>query len=386
MGHVLVVVLALVACKKSETSGTTGSDGVAPAKLPPPKKIDGPSVGPVVTNSVTFVTPKAAAWWGEMNFACYRAVMSLSGTKTPGEAFEKLSPTVVPAMTAGGIDLGRDLAAIGGYDCGGSPCMYVAANLAHPEKMGEVLKILAPGTPPKDLGKGHYQLETPGANGPRTIHIRVVPIQWAGDLPTDKWSQESGKATHVVFIGGIDGKNADLDPLASLADQATGLAKVKDTEAVLADTHGRCIIGAVGPRDFLPGFKIEKARFAVGAPETAEADALMKLMGSKRSMDVQVELALSPAPTATDVEGWITMGKMYLGNMGESVRGQFAGQGGLMDIYFDMITIIGTKAFRHDLKGNAVRVSWRTDRVPQADLSDLERRLEAAVGPGGLTP
>ncbi len=389
MGHVLVLVLALVACKKSETSATTGSggsDGVAPLKRPPAKKIDGPSVSPVVTNSVTFVAPKNAAWWGEMNFACYRAVMSLTGTKQAGEAFEKLSPNVIPAMAAGGIDLGRDLAAVGGYDCNGSPCMYVAATLDHPEKMGEVLRILVPGSPPKDLGKGHYQLETPGVNGPRTIHIRVVPIQWAGDLPEDRWSQESGKATYVVFIGGIDGKNADLDPLVSLGDGATGFAKVKEIETVLADTHGRCIIGAVGPRDFLPGFKIEKARFAVGAPETAEADPLMKLMGSKRSMDVQVELALSPAPTATDVDGWISMGKMYLGGLGDNVRSQFAGQGGLMDVYFDMLSLLGTKAFRHDIKGNAVRFSWRTDRVPAADLTELERRLQAAVGPGGLTP
>jgi len=384
MGHVLVgFALALVACKKSET--VVDKDGVAPAKLPAPKKIDGPSVSPVVTNSVTFVAPKDSAWWGEMNFACYRAVMSLSGTKTPGEAFEKLSPNVVPAMTAMGLDLGRDLAAIGGYDCGGSPCMYVAANLAHPEKMSEMLKILSPGSPPKDLGKGHFSLETAGVNGPRTIHVRLLPIQW-GEVPDDRWSQEAGKANYVVFIGGIDGKNADLDPVVTLADAATGLAKVKDTEAVLADTRGRCIIGAVGPRDFLPGFKIEKARFAIGAPETAEADPMMKMMNSKRSMDVQVDLALSPAPTSTDVDGWISMGKMYIGNMADGVRSQFAGQGGLMDVYFDMLTVIGTKAFRHDIKGNAVRFSWRTDRVPQADLTDLERRLEAAVGPGGLAP
>ncbi len=389
MGHVLVVALVLVGCKKSETSVTTGSagsNGIAPAKAPPTKKFDGPSVSPVVTNSVTFVAPKGATWWGEMNFACYRAVMSLSGTAKAGEAFEKLSPNVIPAMAAGGIDLGRDLAAVGGFDCGGSPCMYVAANIAHPEKMGEVLKILAPASPPKDLGKGHYQLETPGANGPRTIHVRVVPIQWEGDLPDDRWSQESGKATHVVFIGGIDGKNVDLDPLVSLTDGATGFAMVKETEAVLSDTHGRFIIGAVGARDFLPGFRIDKARFAVGAPGTDTPDALMKLMSSHRSMDVQVELALSPAPSATDVDGWIAMAKGYIGNMAAGMRTQFAGQGGLMDVYFDMLTLLGTKSFRHDLKGNAVRFSWRSDRVPAGDLTDLEHRLEAAVGPGGLTP
>ncbi len=377
MRSLLLVALVVVGCKSRDREPGPGS---AVTKLPPVKKIDGPSVTPILTSSVTFVAPKAGGWWGELNFACYRAVMGLTGTKRPGEAFEKLSPNVVPAMDAAGIDLGRDLAAIGAFDCGGSPCFYVAAHLEHPEKMGEVLSILIPASPAKDLGKGHYQLDTPGTNGPRTIHVRVVPIQWGPELPGDRWSQEAGKATYVVFIGGIDGKNVDLDPLASIADAPTGLAKVTDAEAIVADAHGRCILGAVGAREFQPGFKLDKARFAVVAPEGAANDALMTMMSSRRTLDVEVDLALSPAPTASDAAGWIAQGKLFLGGIGDNIRSQFAGQGALMDIYFDMLTMIGTKAFRHEIKGNALRLSWRTDRIPSADLSDLERRLEAVMG------
>lgn len=374
MRCLLLVALVLAGCKSKD------SEPAAVAKLPAVKNIDGPSITPILTNGVTFLAPKTASWWGELNFACYRAVIGLTGTKRPGEAFEKLSPNVVPAMEAAGIDLGRDLSAIGAFDCGGSPCFYIAAHLEHPEKMGEVLKILIPATPPKDLGKGHYQLETPGANGPRTIHVRVVPIQWGPELPDDRWSQEAGKATYVIFIGGIDGKYVDLDPLASIADAQTALVTVKDAEATIADSHGRCMLGAVGPREFQPGFKLERARFAVVAAEGAISDALMSMMSSRRTLDVEVDLALSPAPTPADADGWIAQGKLFLGGIGDNVRAQFAGQGALMDIYFEILTMIGTKAFRHEIKGNALRFSWRTDRIPSADLVDLERRLQAAMG------
>ena len=373
----MVAVLAVAGCKNKDQAPAGGT--AEKSAVTPPKKIDGPSVSPVITSGVTFVAPKDAAWWGEMNFACYRAVMSMSGTKRAGEAFEQLSPNVKPAMDAAGIDLGRDLAGVGAFDCNGSPCIYVAAHLDHPEKLGEVLKALVPGAPPKDLGKGHYQIETVGVAGPRTVHVRIVPIQWGTNTPDDAWSQEAARATHIVFLGGIDGSNKDLDPMAGLADAQLALAKVKEAEGVVADAHGRCMLGLVGKRAFQPGFQLEHARFAVAAPE-GNGDALMGLMGSKRTLDVQVELTLTPAPSAVDADGWIAQGKLFLAGIGESVRGQFAGQGGLMDVYFDMLTLIGTKAFRHELKDNSLRFSWRTDRVPASDLKDLERRLEAAMG------
>lgn len=382
----IVAALALAACKgKSQdavpSAGSAAGSAVsaeAPRAHAPMAKIEGPSVSPVVTRAVTFVTPKDAAWWGELNFACYRAVIGLSGTSRPGDAFEKLSPNVVPAMSAGGIDLGRDLAGIGAFDCSGSPCFYVAAHLDHPEKMAEVLRLLVPASQPKDLGKGHYQLATPGVSGPRTINVRVVPIQWGEDLPVDPWSQQAARATHVVFIGGIDGKNVDQDPLTHLADAPTAAAYVKDAEAVLEDASGRCLIGVVGSREFQPGFRLQQARFALAAPE-GHREPLMQLLGSTRTVDVEVELALAPAPKPADVERWISMGRGYASGLGAQLRGQFAGQGAMMDVYFDMVTLLATTGFRHEIAGDALHLSWRTDRVPKADLDDLERRLEAAV-------
>src|SRR5262245_31696040 len=136
------VFLAIVvgsACSKQESKPPPVKAEAAP------KKIEGPSVTPVTTASVAFVVPKDSKFWGEMSFACYRAARSLTGTRTAGGAFERMSPTVPEAMAAGGIDLGRDMQAMGGFECGGSPCLYVAATLAKPEAMGKVLEKLLPG-------------------------------------------------------------------------------------------------------------------------------------------------------------------------------------------------------------------------------------------------
>lgn len=385
---VAALAFALAACGKKQDKPGAGSAAAAAAVTPaaeaPPKpKIDGPAVAPVVTKSIAFVVPKQLSFWGELSFPCYRAVMSLTGTRTPGEAFENLSPLVKPAMAAAGIDLGRDMAAIGGFECNGSPCFYVAAALAQPEKMGDVLKALLPASTPKDHGKGHYSVDTPGTSGTRTIHVRVVPIQWPAKLPADAWSQEAAKATHVVFIGGVDGKNADVDPLTLLADAPTALAHVQDAEGVLADPNGRCLVGRVGPRDFQPGYKLDAARVGLAAPAAGAGrpDPLMTMIGSQRTLDLQVELVLSPAPKPADVSGWIAAGRQWASNIATPIRAQFAGAP-MVDVMFDMLVLLGERGFRHEVKGNALRFSWRTDRVPRGDLDALEARLQAVMGTG----
>jgi len=384
----VVAALALAACGKQQdkpgagsATGSAASASAVPAEPAPPRpKIDGPAVAPAITRSIAFVVPKDTSFWGELNFACYRAVMSLTGTRTAGEAFENLSPTVPAAMRAGGIDLGRDLAAIGGFDCGGSPCFYVAASLQQPEKMGEVLKTLLPGTPPQDHGKGHYSIDTQGTRGTRTIHVRVVPIRWPATLPSDPWSKQAAAATHVVFIGGVDGKNVDLDPLTALADPATALAHVKEAEAVLPDANGRCLLGLVGPRDFQPGYKLDRARFALAAP-SGKGDPLMSMLGSQRTLDLEVELALTPAPRPADAARWIAAGRQWMSGIAAPMRAQFAGNP-MLDVYFDMISLLGERGFRHDIAAQALRFSWRTDRVPGKDLAALEARFEAVMGTG----
>ncbi|HEY4183171.1 MAG TPA: hypothetical protein VGM90_40385 [Kofleriaceae bacterium] len=377
--------LVVAACDKKPAgtngtgSGTTGPGASPTAPVTPPKNADAGSIAPVITNSVAFVVPKAAAWWGEFNFACYRGVMALSGgdgVAASADAFNKVSPTVPAAMAAADIDIGRDFQAIGGFDCGGGePCFYIAAHLAHPEKVKDMFPILLPGVTPKDLGKGHYQVEVPGAAAPRTINLYVLPVQWTTKAPSDPYSQQNQTATHVIFIAGISGVNKDVDVPSMLADATAGTAAVKDIESVLTDSHNRCVLGQTGARDFQPGFKLTKARFAMGVPAAAEADPLMNLVGLKKTLDVQVDLALDPAPKEKDVQGWIADGKAWLGNIGSGVRANFAGQDAMMDVYFDMLSLIGERAFKHEVKGNTLRLSWRTDRIPESDLTALETKL-----------
>jgi hypothetical protein len=64
------------------------------------------------------------------------------------------------------------------------------------------------------------------------------------------------------------------------------------------------------------------------------------------------------------------------------VRAQFASHGAIVDVMFDMAALLGERGFRHTIKGNALAMSWRTDRVPASDLTAIETRLQAVVGPG----
>lgn len=388
MCRAMVFSLCLFACKGKERppSEATSQSPTTPTSTPPKAKPEGPSITPTISNSVTFVVPKSAGWWGEFQFACYRAVMSLTGKSSPGEAFERISPTVPEAMRAGGIDLGRDLAGMGMFECGGSPCIYIAAALEHPEKMKDMLDRLIPGVTATTVAPDHYTLgtaSTVNASGTRTIHVRVVPLDWSAvKAPDDAWSKEAARATHVVFIGGVDGKDNDTDPLTLLADAATAAANVKEAESVLGgETRNRCMAGLVAARDFQPGFELTRARFAMAAPPAARSDAMMTMLDSKKTLDIEVELALSPAPTDAKAKEWIGMGRMFMSGIGANVRGQFAGQDEAMDVYFDMLSLIGEKAFSHSVKGTSLRLSWRTDRIPKSDLQTLEKRFEGMFGP-----
>lgn len=375
MRSLVWIALVLVACNKKPPE-----DKQPPKPTATPitaERIEGPSVTPVQTKSIAFVVPKASKFWGEMNFACYRAAMSLTGTKTAGEAFEKLSPNVPAAMATADIDLGRDMAAIGGFECGGSPCLYVAARLTKPERMPDVLAKLVPAAQPKTVAPGHYTLDTPGSTGTRTIHVRVVPLQWKQKPSGDAWNTESGQATHVVFIGGVDGKNVDLDPLPLLADDATALAHVQDAEGVVADARGRCIIGRVGKAGFQPGFELERARFAMAAPPGKD-DALMALLASQRTLELTVELTLTPAPKDANARAWIAQGKQWMSGIAAPMRAQFAGNP-MLDAYIEMLALLGERGFKYEIADQALRFSWRTDRVPRGELDALEKRFGALL-------
>ena len=397
ISRAVVVVAALAACKgkdagkvtdKAPAGSAVGVGATAPAKSDvamvdhAPAKIDGPSVAPVITGSITFVVPKTATWWGEMAFPCYAAAINLEPGQSVATPFTQLSPTVAPAMAAAGIDLEHDIAAVGAWGAADEPTFYIAVNFQHPDRLRAMLEALAPGAPLKEVSKTHYVLSTAGAAGDREIHVMLVPIAWPAKIPADKWSAEAGKATHIVFFGGLFGKGTQVDPLAQLADAATAPAKVKDTEAVLTDARGRCITGYVHQTDFQPGYKLDHARFGFAGPE-GQGDPLTNLLGSHRTLELAVELTLSPAPTDATVKGWIDQAKAWVSTTVEPIKMQFAGQGPAVDVLFDLAGLLGNKGFKYTLKDKVLTLTWRTDRIPQSDLTSYEKRLEAAL-PGGF--
>ena len=396
MRQVLVVVAALAACKGKNDGKPAATGSAAGAAATATKggdvamadhaqaKIDGPSVTPVITGSVTFVVPKDATWWGEMAFPCYAAAINLQPGQSVATPFTQLSPTVAPAMAAAGIDLEHDIAAVGAWGTADEPSFYIAVNFQHPDRLQLMLEQLAPGAPLKEISKTHYVLSTAGPTGNREIHVILVPIAWPAKIPGDKWSADAGKATHIVFFGGLFGKGTSVDPLAQLADVASAPAKVKDTEGVLTDARGRCVTGYVNKTDFQPGYKLDHARFGFAGPEGA-GDPLTNLLGSHRTLELAVELTLSPAPTHATVQSWISEAKTWVSSTLEPIKMQFAGQGPAVDVLWDLAGLLGNEGFMYTLKGNVLTLTWRTDRIPQRDLTTYEKRLEAAL-PGGFNP
>lgn len=387
---VALVVLGIAGCKdkaKDVRPADKGSAASAPlATDKPPVKIDGPAVTPVVTNSITFFVPKDAPWWGEMAFGCYAGAITLQPGNTPSAPFTKISPAVEPAMRAADIDLDKDLGAIGAWGCGDGPCIYVALTLRHPEKLKDMLAALVPGATPKELGKNHYTIDAPGAQGARTVHMQAVPIQWPAKLPTDTWSRQAAAATHVVFITGLFGKTSELgDALAAGADPQTAAARVADVESIVPDAHGRCVLGHVGKREFQPGYQLTNSRFVLAAPE-GKGDPLTQMLGSLRTLDLEVELVLDPAPNEKKVADWIAQARAWMSAIGDQVRAGFGGGGPMVDAMYDMAGLLGKSGFRHTLKDKSLTLSFRTDRISSAELSTIETQLESAMKAQGISP
>jgi hypothetical protein len=387
----IVALVAGAACGKGndKTGGTGGdpragsgsgaalADLVAPAT--PVAKLDGPSITPTVTSSITFVTPKDPnTTWVEAAFPCYRAAVGLKADSQASQTFYQISPMIEPAMRAADIDLDRDVAAIGGWSCGDGSCIYLALALRHPERIPSMLATI-PNVTPKQVAPNHWQFDAPGASGMRSIHVRTIPIQWGAAIPTDPWSKEMAKASHVLIVSGLFGKPSDVDPLTALVDPAAALARVQATEGVIADARERCVIGSVGAQDFKPGWKLDHARFVMTA-RTGKGDPLSRLLESTRSLDTEVELVLSPAPKEADVARWTDEARAWAAQTAAPIRAQFAGNTPAIDVYFDMAALIANRGFTHKLADRSVLLSWRTDRIQQAELSALATKLEQAIG------
>lgn len=374
MKRIWVVLALVMACKQSAPEPGKGSGSGSAAPAPTKPHVAG-TIAPIVTKSVTFFAPKDVPWWGEMSFACYAAAIRLQPGSLPSAAFTQVSPLIAPALAAADIDLDRDVAAIGAFGCGDGFCMYSALELRHPEKLPAMLSTMLPGAKQTQVDKLHYTVEAPGPKGPRTVHFTAIPLSWETPLPSDPWAKDAAHATHLLIVSGLFGDDKPLDPLA-LAEG--GLARVQDVEGVVADPGGMCIRGRVGNREFQPGYKLDHARFAMTLPDGA-SDPLMKLVGSTRTMDVEVELALDPAPTEAAAAKWIAEARTWMSTTMDPVRASLAAQGPMVDAMFDVARLVGTKGFTHTIKGSSFLLSWRTSRISSSDLASVESKLSAFV-------
>jgi hypothetical protein len=109
-------------------------------------------------------------------------------------------------------------------------------------------------------------------------------------------------------------------------------------------------------------------------------------MGSPRTLNLDVELVLAPAPSEQTVAAWITAARAFISNIGESVRGELAGQGPLVDAMYEMAGLLGKSGFRHTLHDNSLTLSFRTARVSSNELAVVESRMEGALKQMGLAP
>ena len=379
---VLALVVA-VGCKDKPTAAPPPPTPVSAHPTPEPTPIDrpkvvidGPSITPVIGNAITFVVPKDAPWWAEIAFPCYAGAIQLQAGASPAETFTRLSPLAEPALKAADIDLDHDVGAIGVFGCGEGACAYIALQLRDPDRLGGLLGRFTPGAVPKTIGKNHYAVATPGG---RTIHLQAVPISWPATTPNDLWSRQAARATHVVFISGLFGKGTELaDATPLVADARPAAGKVSDIEKLVPDSRGRCVIGEVGKRRFQPGYQLDRARFALVAPE-GQGDALTKLLGSLRTLDLEIDLGLTPAPTEAVVQTWIQQARAFVSTSIEPVRQQFAAQGAAMDVMFEVGALLGKSGFRHTLSDKGLALSFRTDRISEAELATVEARLEAVM-------
>ncbi len=374
---------AAVAAAGSGIGGGPGLSAVAEASglALPVSDVAGPAITPVAGAGLTFVVPQGDVTWMEVSFPCYAAgaTMSSGADGHPGAPIAGVSPAIPAVMAAAGIDLDHDLTAIGGFACGDKPCIYIAAHLAAPARIADGLAAI-PGIDVTDHGGGHYSFAAPGANGPRSIHVRVVPVRWpAGRVADDPWNAAQLATTHVLFLSGLIGGD-DVDPTTRLLAGKDAAAKVAATEQLVDGARGRCMLGRIGRQDDVkPGFVVDRGRFVVAAP-VGKGDPLTTLMSSKRSLALEIELTMTPAPTDADLARWTRESRTWMAGVAAPIRQQFAAGGPAVDVVFDMIDVLVEHGFTATIHDRDLRLSWRTDRVPASALEALERRFQATMG------
>lgn len=372
-----------------------------PKEAAPPKRVarapatpsatgtsDGAGLAPIITGNITFVAPKAGASWFEVGFPCLRAGIGLEAGGTIAAAMYKASPFIEPAMKAAGIDPDRDIAALGYWELGDARAVYLAVTLREPAAIGAAMAGI-PTAKQKLLAPLHWSLTIRGDAGPRTVHVRVLPLNWGDSVPDDAWSHEAEAATHLIaisFAGSDAGAKAPADPLPALESGAAAEARIRYVEGLLVAPFGRCMIGTMGPGAFKPGFALTDGRFVFALPD-GKNDPFTQMLGSNRTVDLGVEFSIEPAPAQADVDGWVAETEATLASTIAGVRAQFAGvpgAGAYVDRYMELFGSLGKIGLKTTLAGKVLNVSWQSVRITAADADAFERKaetLEAAPPP-----
>jgi hypothetical protein len=211
-----MVVLALAvgagACSKKSESRAAGTSAAAPdagvaaapAPAPAPATVAAPRTEPLTgPRAVAVATPSSVAfavpqqgWWMSVSMPCYNAATAMSPGVGAFDMFAMQYPWLAGALRDADIDIKRDPLAMGAFECSGELCMYAAAELKSPDKVGVILeRYPGDGSTPtefKKLSDTHFTARLRGAAGPRTIHLVLLPIDWSGvtALPDEAWAKE----------------------------------------------------------------------------------------------------------------------------------------------------------------------------------------------------
>jgi hypothetical protein len=287
------------------------------------------------------------------------------------------NPWLPGAMADGDVDVKRDVVSAGAFACGNEACMFAAVELRDPAKATKILAAYpGDGSTPtnfKQIDPMHAIAHLTGAKGPRTVHLRVVPIDWSGvtTLPDDAWGKDVRRATHAIIFYGVDDGAPEPDPIAALDGGAAGAARVAEAESLASDAHGRCVAGALAPdSEVEPGTKITAAKFVLVAPPHGAKDTAAAAFGSSRTIDNEVVLDFAPAPSEAKVRAWIdTVGAAVWAQVGPLLPQLAATMGPQGEKLIGPMKELAKAGFDHELDGQHLRLSWSTANITPTELA-----------------
>ncbi|MCE9579657.1 MAG: hypothetical protein K8W52_41445 [Deltaproteobacteria bacterium] len=353
--------------------GATAGAADAFAKPAPPPKAG--TIRPVATGKSIGLMVAKQPTWVEGDFACYLAGISMQPGTHAADVLNNVKPGIGDAFAGAGVDLDTEIQAVGGMSCAASMCIYAAMTLDDEAQGKRLLEALFPAGQLTTAKDGHQVATVQGPNGKREIHLRFIPLDWNGVVvPDDERPQRLRKATHLLFLSADDAGKPVVDPFTLVAAPDEARARLAALEGLATDPRGRCVEGVIAKSaSFRPGFDLEGAQFLAATPPRAAGDAVAEMMSASRGLDLEIALDLSKAASKADVEGWVGEARSWFDNMAQAAASpEIAG----------MLRLFIESSFNYKIDGKRVTMSWKTERVPRAQLEKMDADLRAA----GMTP